>query len=150
MRRFLRVRPTTRSPAPTGWALSTTEPARLHRRLRRVAASARISGGHGDITTATLAVQVEDEAVRLEACLVALSRVWRTDRDARRQMTAQITELERLTVRLATNAAATSRPAALMSGATDGLAELRERLDALDDARQELSSVERQAGLRFG
>jgi len=150
MRRFLRVRPSTRSPAPTGWALSTSEPARLHRRLRRVAASARISGANGDPTTASVATQVEDEAVRLEVCLVALSRVWRTDRDARHQMTAQIVELERLTVRLATNAAAVSRPAALTTGATDGLAELRERLDALDDARRELSTVERQAGLRFG
>ena len=40
--------------------------------------------------------------------------------------------------------------AALTTGATDSLAELRERLDALDDARRELSTVERQAGLRFG
>jgi hypothetical protein len=150
MRRFLRVRPATKSPAPTGWALSTAEPARLHRRLRRVAASARLSGASGDSTTTSLAVQVEDEAVRLEICLVALSRVWRTDRDARRQMAAQIVELEHLAVRLATNAATTSRQAALTSGGIDNLAELRERLDALDDARREVSTVERQAGLRFG
>jgi len=150
MRRLLRVRPKTKSPAPTGWVLSTSEPARLHRRLCRVAASARTSGSTGETTTASLAVQVEEEAVRLETCLVALSRVWRTDRDARRQMTAQITELERLAVRLATNAAAVSRPAALTAGSTDSLAELRERLDALDDARRELSTVERQAGLRYG
>jgi hypothetical protein len=130
--------------------LSTSEPARLHRRLRRVAASARISGSNGDVTTASLAVEVEDEAVRLETCLVALSRVWRSDREARRQMTAHITELEHLAVRLATNAAAVSRPAALTSGEADNLSQLRERLDALDDARRELSSVERQAGLRFG
>ena len=150
MRRFLRVRPSTRTQAPTGWALSTGEPARLHRRLRRVAASARISGSNGDMTTAALAVEVEDEAVRLETCLVALSRVWRADRDARRQMTAQITELEHLAVRLATNAAAISRPAALTTGAPDTLTELRDRLDALDDARQELSRVERHAGVQFG
>jgi hypothetical protein len=150
MRRFLRVRPSTRTQAPTGWALSTIEPARLHRRLRRVAASARLSGANGDTTTAALAVQVEDEAVRLETCLVALSRVWRTDRDARRLMTAQITELEHLAVRLATNAASISGPAALTTGAPDSLSELRERLDALDDARRELSTVERQAGVQFG
>jgi hypothetical protein len=65
-------------------------------------------------------------------------------------MTAQITELEHLAVRLATNAAAIARPAELTTGAPDSLAELRERLDALDDARQELSRVERQAGVRFG
>jgi hypothetical protein len=150
MRRLLRIRPRTKSPAPTGWALSTSEPARLHRRLCRVAASARTSGSNGDITTTSLAVQVEDEAVRLEICLVALSRVWRTDRDARRQLIAQITELEHLAVRLATSATAISRPAALTSGATDGLAELGERLDALEAARHELSTVEREAGLRYG
>jgi DNA repair ATPase RecN len=150
MRRFLRVRPSLRTQAPTGWALSTGEPARLHRRLRRVAASARITGSNGDLTTASLAVQVEDEAVRLETCLVALSRVWRTDRDARRQLTAQITELEHLAVRLATNSAATSRPAGLTTGAPDTLAELSERLDALDNANRELSRVERQAGVWFG
>jgi hypothetical protein len=118
--------------------------------LCRVAASARTSGSNGDITTTSLAVQVEDEAVRLEICLVALSRVWRTDRDARRQLIAQITELEHLAVRLATSATAISRPAALTSGATDGLAELGERLDALEAARHELSTVEREAGLRYG
>jgi hypothetical protein len=150
MRRLLRVRPKTKSPAPTEWLLSTSGPARLHRRLCRAAASARTSGSIGDITTASIAVQVEEEAVRLDICLVALSRVWRTDRDARRQMTAQVTELERLAVRLATNAAAISRPAALTAGGTDSLADLRERLDALDDARTELSTVERQAGLRYG
>jgi len=93
---------------------------------------------------------MEDEAVRLEKCLLALSRVWRADRNARRQMTAQITELEHLAVRLATNAADTSRPPALTTGAADSLAELRERLDALEEARRELTRVERQAGVRFG
>ena len=150
MRRFIRVRPGTRSPAPTGWALSTSEPARLHRRLRRVAASARVAGATSDATTASLAVQVEDEAVRLETCLVALSRIWRGERQARRELTAQIAELEHLTARLVTTASATSRPVALGSGSVDNLAELRERLDALDEARRELSSVEKQAGLRFG
>jgi hypothetical protein len=118
--------------------------------LCRLAESARISASNGDATTAALAIQLEDEAVRLERCLVALSRVWRADRDARRRMTAQVTELEHIAVRLATNTVVTSHPAALTAGDRDTLSELRERLDALEDARQELSSVERQAGLRFG
>jgi hypothetical protein len=147
MKRYLRVRPTTRSPAPTGWVLSTSEPARLHRRLRRVAASARVTAANGSPTTTSLAVQIEDEAVRLESCLVALSRIWRTERKARRDLTAQITELEHLTVRVATTSATTSRPIALSSGSVDSLSEIRDRLDALDEARRELSTVERQAGL---
>ena len=149
MRRYIRVRPGTRSPAPTGWALSSSEPARLHRRLRRVAASARVAGAHRDGTTASLALQVEDEAVRLETCLVALSRIWRTERQARRELAAQITELEHLTARLVTTTTAASR-AALGAGSVNSLTEIRERLDALDEARSELTTVEQQAGLRFG
>jgi hypothetical protein len=117
--------------------------------LRRVAASARVAGAHRDGTTASLALQVEDEAVRLETCLVALSRIWRTERQARRELAAQITELEHLTARLVTTATAASR-AALGAGSVNSLTEIRERLDALDEARRELTTVEQQAGLRFG
>jgi len=150
MRRHMRVRPSTKSPAPTGWALSTSEPARLHRRLRRIAASARVAGTNTDLTTATVAAEVEDEAVRLERCLVVLSGVWRTEREARKDLAAQITELEHLTARLVTTAAATSRQAALPAGSVDSLTQIRERLDALDEARTELSIVEKQSGLRYG
>jgi hypothetical protein len=118
--------------------------------LRNVATSARLSGSDGDATTKALAGEIEDEVVRLEKCLIALSPVWRTDREARRQMTDQITELEHLAVRLATNTEATARPAALTTGAPDSLTQLRERLDALDDARRQLSKVERQSGVQFG
>jgi hypothetical protein len=117
--------------------------------LRNVAASARLSGSGGDATTKAFAGKIEAEVVRLERCLIALSPVWRTDREARRQLTGQIAELEHLAVRLATNAEETSRPAALTTGAQDSLTELQERLDALEDARRQLSSVERQSGLRF-
>src|SRR3954463_5380150 len=123
MRRSLRVRPSTRSPAPTGWALSTAEPARLHRRLRRIAASARLAATNCDATTASLSAQVEDEAVRLETSLVVLSPVWRRERQARRELAGHITELEHLTARLVTTAAATARPAALSPGAPDNLAD---------------------------
>jgi hypothetical protein len=150
MRRHMRVRPSTKSPAPTGWALSTSEPARLHRRLRRIAASARVAGTNTDLTTAAVAVEVEDEAVRLERCLVVLSGVWRTERDARKDLAAQITELEHLTARLVTSAAARSNQAALESGTVNSLTQIRERLDALDAARTEVSIVEQQSGLRYG
>jgi hypothetical protein len=149
MRLYLRIRPSSRSLAPTGWALSTSEPARLHRRLRRVAASARVAGSQGDPAAALVATQIEDEAVRLEACLVALSRVWRVERPARKELTNEIVELEHLTVRLATSASAT-RAAALGAGSVDAMSALRERLEALEEARVELNTVDQQAGLRFG
>ncbi len=150
MRRYMRVRPSTKSPAPTGWALSTSEPARLHRRLRRVAASARVASTNTDLSTAAVAVQVEDEAVRLERCLVVLSGVWRTERDARKDLANEITELEHLTARLVTTAAASAHQPALGSGSVNSLTQIRERLDALDEARHELSVVEQQSGLRYG
>ncbi len=149
MRHHLRIRPGTKSMAPTSWVLSTSEPARLQRRLRRIAASARAAGSAGGPATESLARQIEDEAVRLEVSLVALSRIWRSERSARRELAAQVTELERLTVRLATSAADASRPA-LGPGTLNGLDDLRERLDALDEARRELSTVERQTGLGAG
>jgi len=150
MRRQLRIRPDLATRAPTAWLLSTSEPARLHRRLRRIAASARLSAAAGGEATATVAALVQDQAVQLEASLVALSRVWRAERQARRDLAARVAELERLTVRLATGATAASAATELGPGTLNGLADLRDRLDALDQARQELSRVERQAGLGSG
>ena len=143
LRKQLRVRPSTPSPAPTSWLVSTSEPARLHRRLRRAAATARLAGERGDATITELATEIGDHAVALEAHLVMLSRMWRRERSARRQIVEQVTQLEQLTVRLTASAAEVSRPRALGAGAPDALAELTERIDALDAARAELLAVER-------
>ena len=143
LRKQLRVRPSTRSAAPTSWLVSTSEPARLHRRLRRAAATARVAGGRGDATIKALADEIEDHAVALETHLLILSRLWRRERQARKQLVAQIAQLEVLTTRVATSAVEVNRPRALGAGSSDALAELTERIDALDAARQELTALER-------
>jgi hypothetical protein len=143
LRKQLRVRPSTRSTAPTSWLVSTSEPARLHRRLRKTAAAARLAGARGGVTIAALADEIEDHAVALETHLVMLSRLWRRERDARKELVNQIVQLEQLTVRLTTSVVEVNRPRALGAGSPDALAELTERIDALDAARRELTALER-------
>jgi hypothetical protein len=143
LRKQLRVRPSTRSVAPTWWLVSTTEPARLHRRLRRATSVARVAAARGDATIAGLAAEIEDHAVALEIHLVMLSRLWRRERDARRHLVEQIATLERLSARLTVSAIEVTRPRALSAGSPDALADLNERLDALESARTELAALER-------
>lgn len=143
IRKQLRIRPSTRSIAPTYWLVSTSEPARLHRRLRRAAAVARAAGQRGDTTIAELADEVQEHAIALEHHLVLLSRVWRRERDARKEVTAQVAQVEHLSARLTVSAVEVTRPRALTAGSPDALAQLTERIDALDAARQELSALER-------
>ena len=143
VRKQLRVRPSVRSVAPTYWLMSTTEPARLHRRLRRAAAVARAAGERGGPTIAELSDEVQDHAVALEHHLVLLSRVWRRERGARRELVGQIVQIEQLSSRLTISAMEVNRPRALSSGSPDALKELTERVDALDAAREELAELER-------
>ncbi|MEY2433591.1 MAG: hypothetical protein QOC92_3316 [Acidimicrobiaceae bacterium] len=143
LRRQLRVRPSTRSTAPTAWLVSTSEPARLHRRLRKAATVARLAGARGDATVASMAVEIEDHAVALELHLVMLSRLWRRERASRKQLVSQVVQLEQLSGRLAASAVELTRPRALTAGSPDALAELTERIDALDAAREELAILER-------
>jgi DNA-binding helix-hairpin-helix protein with protein kinase domain len=143
LRKQLRVRPSTRSSAPTNWLVSMSEPARLHRRLRKAAATARLAGASGGATVAELADEIEDHAVALETHLVLLSRMWRRERQARTQVVTQIEQLEQLTTRLTASAVQVSRPRALGAGSPDALAELTERIDALEAARAELTALER-------
>ena len=143
LRKQLRVRPSTRSVAPTAWLVSTSEPARVHRRLRRATAVARAAAARGDATIAGIAAEIEDHAVALEIHLVMLSRLWRRERDARRRLIEQVTILEQLASRLTVSAIEISRPRSLTAGSPDALAELTERIDALDLARQELAQLER-------
>lgn len=142
VRKQLRLRLGTPSAAPTGWLVSTSEPARLHRRLRRATNVARVAGGRGGPALAEMAAEIEDHAIALEAHLVLLSRVWRRERSARHQLSAQVAQLEMLSLRLSRSAADAQRPPALGAGSPDALAELAERVDALDAARAELVALE--------
>jgi len=143
LRKQLRIRPSTRSTAPTTWLAGTSEPARLHRRLRKAAATARLAGVRGGPTVAELATDLENHAIALEAHLVMTSRVWRREREVRRQLTAQVGQVEQLASRLTITSLESGRPRALTSGSPDALAELTERIDALDAARDELVALER-------
>jgi hypothetical protein len=143
LRKQLRVRPSTRSAAPTSWLVSTSEPARLHRRLRKAATTARLAGARGGASIAALAEEIEDHAVALESHLVMLSKLWRRERQAKKQLVAQVAQLEQLAIRLSTSAVDVTRPRALGAGSPDALAELTERIEALDAAREELAVLER-------
>jgi hypothetical protein len=143
LRKQLRVRPSTRSAAPTSWLVSTSEPARLHRRLRKAAATARLAGARGGASIVALADEIEDHAVALESHLVMLSKLWRRERQAKKQLVAQVAQLEQLAIRLSTSAVDVTRPRALGAGSPDALAELTERIEALDAAREELAVLER-------
>lgn len=143
VRKQLRVRPSVRSVAPTYWLMATTEPARLHRRLRKAATVARAAGERGGPSIAGLADEIQDHAVALEHHLVLLSRVWRRERTARRELVGQIGQLEQLSSRLTISAMEINRPRSLSSGSPDALKELTERVDALDAAREELAELER-------
>jgi hypothetical protein len=142
LNRMLRIRLSVKSTAPSSWLVATHEPARLHRRLRRVGAVARAAAARGDATVAAMATELEDNALAVEAHLVLLSRLWRRERDARHEVIGQVVQLEHLAARLASSAAEAYRRPALMPGSQDALADLTERLDALDAARRELRAVE--------
>jgi hypothetical protein len=115
----------------------------LHRRLRKASTVARAAGERGGPTIAELADDLQDHAVALEHHLVLLSRVWRRERVARREIVDQVAQLEGLSSRLTISAMEVSRPRALSSGSPDALAELTERINTLDAAREELTALER-------
>jgi len=103
---------------------------------------ARTAGERGGPTIAELADELQDHAVALEHHLVLLSRVWRRERTARRDLVGQIVQLEQLSSRLTISAMEVTRPRALSAGSPNALAELTERIDALDAAREELTALE--------
>ena len=146
IRKKVRIKPSMPSPAPTTWLVSNSEPAQLHRRLRKVAVVARGAttvAGKGS-AVAAVGRDIEDRTVAVEAHLVLISRMWRREPEARASLRDQVAELEHLATRTA--AAATSQRALTMAS-EDPLADLRERLDALEAARIELIAIERHSGL---
>jgi hypothetical protein len=148
LKRQLRLRPGTPSKAPTSWLVSTGEAARLHRRLRHATAAARATRAVGDATIAPLVAEIEEHAIVLEAHLVVAARMKGRGRATRKAVGAQVTELEAVVARLATSSLRTPTTVALPGAPTNRLAEVSERLDALEAARAELDAIELEAGLR--
>ncbi len=111
LRRRLRVSPRQRTRAPVMWLVNFTADARLHRRLRYLAAEARrvARGGprhqrrHGDTAAQRLAVDLEAEVITLDDRLVASRSL---DFDAQREVVRALRDdadrieelLERVTV----------------------------------------------------
>jgi hypothetical protein len=148
LKRQLRLRPGTPSKAPTSWLFSTSEPARLHRRLRRATAAARATAATGDANIAPLVAEVEEHAIVLESHLVIAARLKGRGRPTRKAVAVQVKELELVVARLATSSLQARQTVALTGAPANRLAEVSERLDALEAARAELDAIEIQAGLQ--
>jgi hypothetical protein len=138
VRRRLRIAPGVRSTAPTVWLIAPTAGARLHHRLRRVGASARAASTL-DPALADLADDLLADAVALEPAVVAVARTGRTVPGIRRGVSAQVSELESVARHLTT---LSTHP----RGASEA-SRLRDRVSALEAARQELADIDLAAGL---
>jgi hypothetical protein len=143
VRRHLRISPAVRSCAPTSYLVSPAAAARLHRRLRRIGATARLAVAL-DPALAPVADEVVAEALALERQVVATGRTGRVGTQPRRSLAARIAALEDVARRLSSVATDVVHPAAPTS--TTGIAE---RLAAIDAARQELAEIELRTGLHL-
>jgi hypothetical protein len=141
LRRTLRIDPAVRSAAPTVWVVAPTAASRLHRRLRVTAASARLAS-MCDQGLSPVADDLVSEAVALEPAILAVAGTRRAGASVRRDISARISELETVARRLtslSTEAMSASEPSAAIR--------LRDRLSALEAARQELAEIDLRAGL---
>ena len=121
--------------------MSAGPAARLHRRLRRVSTAAQLAG-RLDPALTDLADELVAEALALEPGVLAVAGAGRAGSVVRRDLAARIDELEAVGRRLTTLAAQASR--ATGEGSAN---RVRERLAALEAARQELAEIDLHAGL---
>jgi hypothetical protein len=153
LHRSNRVSPAMKSPAPIVWLWSPTQPARLHRRLRTATREIHLSPAHKkagpSLSVDELRCELEYQAVELDHHVVAAAHHPRAQRRSLlRQLDTQITEVERLSVRLSR----LSRPAGTPASGWDAqppevLERISRQLDLLDEAQDELTEIERAAGL---
>ena len=143
VRRQMRIRPGTRTNAPTWWLVSTVGPARLHRRLRRAAAGTRAAADASDPAIREMAHEAEHHALALEAPLLVAARLGRAGSAELRALSEQTTELEAFVARLAN----VVRQSATAPVGRRSVQQLQGRLDALEAAHAELDALEARAGL---
>ncbi|MET0903487.1 MAG: hypothetical protein ABWZ52_09625 [Acidimicrobiales bacterium] len=141
LRRTLRIDPAVRSVAPTLWIVTPTAAARLHRRLRVVAASARLASTC-DPGLSPLANELVGEALALEPSVLAVTGTRRAGAAIRRDLSVRIAGLEGVARRLAS---LSNQP--LSAPEANAATRLRDRLSALEAARHELAEIEVRAGL---
>jgi hypothetical protein len=152
-----RVSPAVRSPAPVSWLWSPRSTARLHRRLQAAVADIQLAPSRrshhaGPASVDDLRRELEYQAVELDHHLVIVARHPRRRRHSLVQaLDGQVTEIESLSVRLSRLSA---RPEGTPASGWDVtrqppevLSEIARQLDLLDAAQEELTAIERAAGL---
>jgi hypothetical protein len=153
LHRSNRVSPAMKSPAPILWLWSPSQPARLHRRLRAATHEIHLAPAHKragpSLSVDELRRELEYQAVELDHHVVAAAHHPRSyRRSLLRQLDGQVTEVERLSVRLSR----LTRPAGTPASGWDAqspevLERISRQLDLLDQAQDELTEIERAAGL---
>ena len=131
---------------PRGWQTDQSVAAELHRRLHRCVDHTRREIAHAAARGAevdrliTLADDLDVQARGIDMQLVAASRLAGQAREkALRELRFRIIEVEKLAARVDELSAQLRGP---QFGAADaGLAGLKDRLDALDEARREAQSI---------
>ena len=157
LQRRNRVSPAVKSPAPVTWLWSPRSTARLHRRLQGAVADIHLAPSRrspygGPASVDELRRDLEYQAVELDHHLVIAGRHPRRQRRSIvRSLDGQVTEIEALSVRLSRLSA---RPEGTPSTGWDVtrqppevLSEIARQLDLLDAAQEELTAIERAAGL---
>jgi len=157
LQRRNRVSPAVRSPAPVSWLWSPRSTARLHRRLQGAVvhihlAPSRRSTFSGPASVDELRRELEYQAVELDHHLVIAGRHPRAQRRSiLRSLEQQVSEIETLSVRLSRlSARPEGTPASgweVTRQPPEVLAGIAEQLDLLDAAQDELTAIERAAGL---
>jgi uncharacterized membrane protein len=155
-----RVSPAVRSPAPLTWLWSPRPPARLHRRLQGAVADihlapSRRSPHRSDASVDDLRRELEYQAVELDHHLVIATRHPRRERRSiLRSLDQQVADVEELSARLSR---LRSRPEGTPASGWDAvrqppevLSDIAHQLDLLDAAQEELTAIERAAGLVDG
>jgi hypothetical protein len=130
---------------PRGWQLSQSDAAILHRRLHRCVdetrrAIARAGSKVSVEQLQSLTGDLHDQAITIDRNLVEASRLPQgTRHKSMLQLKYRIIETEQLAARVRALAVDVARPH--VGDADEGIHRLRERLDALDQARREAFDI---------
>lgn len=137
---------------PRGWHLSQSEAAILHRRVHRCVdetrrAVARAGSGVSVDQLKSLTEDLHDQAIAIDRKLVEASRLPQgTRHKSLLELKYRIIETEQLAARVRALAVEMARPR--VGDADEGLHRLRERLDALDQARREAFDIGQPPSIR--
>jgi hypothetical protein len=132
---------------PRGWQISQSEAAILHRRLHRCVdetrrAVARAGEGVSIDQLKSLTEDLHDQAIAIDTKLVEASQLPNKARHkAVLELKYRVIETEKLAVRVRELAVDMARPR--IEDADDGNQRLRERLEAIDQARREAFEIGR-------